>query len=119
MEQGNQLVEQRNDAFKQSTASAHQKVLELEQEKVHRTQELHELTSKFGAVQAELATYQQSESEWRSEMASLNDQLNKTTEELVSLRASSGFCFDCIVSRWRIIFPKAAVWPSLKRFPVR
>ena len=51
VEQGNQLVEQRNDAFKSSTAAAHAKVLELEQEKVTRTQELHELTSKFGAVQ--------------------------------------------------------------------
>ena len=51
VEQGNALIEQRNDSFKQSASQAHAKVLELEQEKVHRTQELHELTSKYGASQ--------------------------------------------------------------------
>ena len=51
VEQGNQLIEQRTDTFKQTTASAHARVLELEQEKVSRTQELHELTAKFGALQ--------------------------------------------------------------------
>ncbi len=51
MEQGNTLIEQRNDTYKQSAAAAHAKVLELEQEKVTRTKELHELTAKFGAAQ--------------------------------------------------------------------
>ena len=41
-------------------------------------------------TQAELSALQQSEGEWRAEKAALNDQLNKTKEELVSLRASSG-----------------------------
>ena len=49
VEQGNSLVEQRNDTYKQSASAAHAKVLELEQEKVTRTKDLHELTAKYGA----------------------------------------------------------------------
>lgn len=50
VEESNLMLEQRNDSFKQTTAQAQARVLELEQEKVRTSDELTNTTQELAKI---------------------------------------------------------------------
>lgn len=90
VEDSNLMLEQRNDSFKQTTATAQARVLELEQEKGQRVEELTAATNKLATLQMELTALQRVESETRAQLALAKDENARASEELASLQASAG-----------------------------
>lgn len=90
VEDSNTMLEQRNDKFKATTAQAQARVLELENEKSGRVDELTAATSRIASMQMELTALQRSESETRAQLATSKDEAARTSEELISLQASAG-----------------------------
>lgn len=90
VEDSNTMLEQRNDSFKATTAQAQSRVLELEQEKSQRVEELVAATNKLATLQMEFTALQRAESEVRAQLALARDEAARATEELASLQAAAG-----------------------------
>eukprot|EP00035_Acanthoeca_spectabilis_P035394 m.34358 g.34358 ORF g.34358 m.34358 type:complete len:1191 (+) comp7311_c0_seq1:52-3624(+) len=90
VEDSNTMLEQRNDSFKATTAQAQARVLELEQEKSARVDELTAATNKLATLQMEFTALQRAESEVRAQLALARDEAARATEELASLQAAAG-----------------------------
>ena len=80
------MIEQRNDAFKSTTASAQAKVLILEQEKVSMVTDLSAATSQVSTLQMELATTRKSESELKTQLATSMAEVVKNASEWASAK---------------------------------
>ena len=81
VEQSNTMLEQRNDAFKSTTAQSHAKVLTLEQEKVAMTTELSQATAQLSSLQLELASVQKSEADLKNQLAMAVAEVHKNAQE--------------------------------------
>ena len=75
------MLEQRNDAFKSTTAQSHAKVLNLEQEKVALTTELSQATAQLSSLQLELASVQKSEADLKNQLAMAVAEVHKNAQE--------------------------------------
>lgn len=75
------MLEQRNDAFKSTTASSHAKVLHLEQEKVSMATELSSTTSQLSTLQMELTNSRKSENELKVQLATSMAEVVKNASE--------------------------------------
>ena len=75
------MLEQRNDAFKSTTAQSHAKVLTLEQEKVALTTELSQATAQLSSIQMELASVQKSEADLKNQLAMAVAEVHKNAQE--------------------------------------
>ncbi len=81
VEQSNSMLEQRNDAFKSTTASSQSRVLVLEQEKVSMATELSSATAQLSALQMELTSSRQSESELKGQLATAVTESHRNAQE--------------------------------------
>ena len=81
VEQSNSMLEQRNDAFKSTTAQSHAKVLTLEQEKVSLTTDLSQATAQLSSLQMELASTQKSEADLKNQLAMAVAEVHKNAQE--------------------------------------
>lgn len=88
VEQSNTMLEQRNDAFKATTAHSHSKVLQLEQEKVSLTTELSQATAQLSSLQMELATSRKAESELQTQLATVVAEAHRNAQEWASAKQS-------------------------------
>jgi hypothetical protein len=89
VEEHNTMLEQRNDSFKHTTAQAQARVLELEQEKVKRTEELAQATKLIGALQDEMALQRSTEADLQAKLLSTATAANAASEQLTVLQATS------------------------------
>ena len=80
------MLEQRNDAFKSTTAQSHVKVLTLEQEKVSLTTDLSQATAQLGSLQMELASVQKSEADLKNQLAMAVSEVHKNAQEWASTK---------------------------------
>jgi len=90
------MIEQRNDAFKSTTASSQAKVLTLEQEKVSMATDLSAATSQVSTLQMELAAMKKSEGELKTQLAtSMAEAVNNASEW-----ANAKQLYEGVVSFW-------------------
>jgi hypothetical protein len=75
------MLEQRNDAFKSTTASSHVKVLQLEQEKVSIATELSSATAQLSSLQMELTSTRKSEADLKGQLATAMAEVTKSAAE--------------------------------------
>ena len=75
------MLEQRNDAFKSTTAESQTKVLQLEQEKVAMATELSSATAQLSSLQMELTSSRQSESELKGQLATAVTDSHRNAQE--------------------------------------
>ena len=75
------MLEQRNDAFKSTTAQSHAKVLTLEQEKVSLTTELSQTTAQLSSFQMELSSVQKSEADLKNQLAMAVAEVHRNAQE--------------------------------------
>lgn len=75
------MLEQRNDAFKTTTAESQSKVLQLEQEKVSIATELSSATAQLSSLQMDLTSSRQSESELKSQLATAVSESHRNAQE--------------------------------------
>ena len=80
------MIEQRNDAFKSTTASSQAKVLTLQQEKVSMATELSAATSQLSTLQMELATTRKSEGELKTQLATSMGEAVRNASEWASVK---------------------------------
>ena len=90
VEESNLILEQRNDSFKQTTAQAQTRVLELEQEKIARQEELTKATEKLSALSEELTALKATEKELRAEFVALKEEHSRVQSTATALQASEG-----------------------------
>jgi FK506-binding protein 15 len=90
VEESNLILEQRNDSFKQTTAQAQTRVLELEQEKIARQEELTKATEKLSALSEELTALKAIEKELRAEFVALKEEHARVQSTAAALQASEG-----------------------------
>ena len=81
VEQSNSMLEQRNDAFKSTTASSHVKVLHLEQEKVSMATELSSATAQLTSLQMELTSTRKSEADLKTQLATAMAEVTRSAAE--------------------------------------
>lgn len=86
VEQSNSMLEQRNDAFKSTTANSHVKVLQLEQEKVSMATELSSATAQLSSLQMELTSCRKSEADLKSHLATAMAEVTKNAAEWATVR---------------------------------
>ena len=86
VEQSNSMLEQRNDAFKSTTANSQAKVLQLEQEKVSMATELSSATAQVSSLQMELASSRKSEAELKGQLATAMAEVTRNASEWASVR---------------------------------
>ena len=82
------MLENRNDAFKSTTAHSQAKVLQLEQEKVAMTTELSQATAQLSSLQMEVAAIRQSEGELKTQLATAVSEAQRNAQEWASARRS-------------------------------
>ena len=86
VEQSNSMLEQRNDAFKSTTAHSQVKVLQLEQEKVSLTTDLSSATAQLSSLQLELANTRKSESDLKSQLATAVSEMQRNAQEWATVK---------------------------------
>ncbi len=89
------MLEQRNDAFKCTTAESQSKVLQLEQQKVSMVTELSSATAHMSSLQMELTSSRQSESELKSQLATAVTESHRNAQEwtIAKQQLEGGYCF--------------------------
>ena len=86
VEQSNSMIEQRNDAFKSTTASSQAKVLQLEQQKVSMATDLSTATAQVSSLQMELATSRKSEADLKGQLATAMAEVTRNASEWATVK---------------------------------
>ena len=81
VEQSNSMLEQRNDAFKSTTANSQARVLVLEQERISMATDMSAATALVSALQLELASCRKSEVDLKSQLATAMSEVTKNASE--------------------------------------
>lgn len=80
------MIEQRNDAFKSTTANSQAKVLQLEQQKVSMATDLSSVTAQFSSLQIELASSRKSETDLKGQLATAMAEVTRNAAEWANAR---------------------------------
>ena len=75
------MLEQRNDAFKSTTANSQARVLVLEQERISMATDMSAATALVSALQLELASCRKSEVDLKSQLATAMSEVTKNASE--------------------------------------
>ena len=75
------MLEQRNDAFKSTTANSQAKVLQLEQEKVSMATDLSAAVAQVSSLQMELSSSRKSETDLKSQLATAMAEVTRNAAE--------------------------------------
>ena len=87
------MLEQRNDAFKNTTAESQGKVIYLEQEKVAIATELSSATAQLSSLQMELTGSRKSEADLKSQLATAVAESHRNAQEwAISKQENEGKC---------------------------
>ena len=113
VEQSNSMLEQRNDAFKSTTASSNAKVLQLEQEKVFMVTEFSATTSKLSTLQMELTSTKKSENELKTQLATSMAEVVRNASEWATAKqlyeGEIGYGQDAMVSSLLVLLKELII----------